>query len=73
MGKLIKMPSAANKEGKLQDIADCIEEVKSTLIGIIEKYESGDMDTDKVDALTEALDALEDAFEIVNDVLMDEL
>lgn len=73
MGKQINIPPLADKEEKLQDIADYLEELRGALAEIIDEYENENAGNNKVDALTEALDALEDAFDAVNDVVMDEI
>lgn len=73
MGKLVDIAPLADKELKLQDIADYLEKLKDAMADIIEEYEEGDAGEEKLDTLTEALDALEDAFDAVNDVVMDEL
>ena len=73
MGKLVNIAPLADKELKLQDAADYLEELKDVLIEIIDEYESEDADSEKIDILTDALDALEDACDAINDVVMDEL
>ena len=40
-------------------------------VNILDEYEE-DGEADKADTLTEALDALEDAYDVVNDVLLDD-
>lgn len=73
MGKLIDIAPLADKELKLQSIAEYLEELKDALADIVDEYEIEDGDSEKMDTLTEALDALEDAFDAVNDVVMDEM
>lgn len=73
MGKFVKLASLADKEVKLQDVAEHLEELKDALADIVDEYEAEDAGSKKLDTLTEALDALEDAFDAVNEVVMDEL
>lgn len=73
MGKLVDIAPLADKELKLQSIAEYLEELKDALADIVDEYEIEDGDSEKMDTLTEALDALEDAFDAVNDVVMDEM
>ena len=44
-----------------------LEEIKDTLVDVIDAYEAEDESSDKLDLLTEALDALEDANDALND------
>lgn len=73
MEKHINIAPLADKEGKLQDIASYLEELKNALAETIDEYEDEGGDNKKADTLTEALDALEDALDAINDVVMDEL
>ena len=68
MSKIVNITSREDKDQKLQDIANSLEELKDVMA-----YEEDHADSRKMDTLTEALDALEDAYEAVNDVLLDEL
>lgn len=69
MGKFVNIAPLADKELKLQDAADYLEELKDALVDIIDEYEEAD--SKKADRLTEALDALEDAFDAINEVVVD--
>ena len=69
----INITSREDKDQKLQDIANSLEELKDVMAEVIDAYEEDHADSRKMDTLTEALDALEDAYEAVNDVLLDEL
>lgn len=73
MGQLINIAPLADKETKLKDVLDYLEEIKNSLAEIIEEYEDDNNGTGKADTLTDALDALEDAFDAINDVVMDEV
>ena len=59
-------------EGKVPecDCNDC--EVKDALVEVLDQYEEEGAE-EKADTLTEALDALEDAYDVINDVVMDEI
>ena len=48
-----------------------IQQVKDSLVNILDEYEEAG-EVDKADTLTEALDALEDAYDVVNDVLLED-
>lgn len=72
MSKIVNITSREDKDQKLQDIANSLEELKDVMAEVIDAYEEDHADSRK-DTLTEALDALEDAYEAVNDVLLDEL
>ena len=71
--KIVNITSREDKDQKLQDIANSLEELKDVMAEVIDAYEEDHADSRKMDTLTEALDALEDAYEAVNDVLLDEL
>ena len=70
MSKIVNITSKEDKDQKLQDIANSLEELMAE---VIEAYEEENADSRKMDTLTEALDALEDAYEAVNDVLLEEI
>ena len=65
MGKIINLSSVLEKEEKLQQVVDYMEELKDQFSDLIQEYEDDGADVRKVDTLTEALDALEDAYEMV--------
>ena len=74
MSKIVNITSKEDKDQKLQDIANSLEELKDCNgLKLIEAYEEENADSRKMDTLTEALDALEDAYEAVNDVLLEEI
>ena len=60
------------KEEKLQQVVDYMEELKDQFSDLIQEYEDDGADVRKVDTLTEALDALEDAYEMVCEVAEEE-
>ena len=73
MSKIVNITSKEDKDQKLQDIANSLEELKDVMAEVIEAYEEENADSRKMDKLTEELDALEDAYEAVNDVLLEEI
>ena len=73
MSKIVNITSKEDKDQKLQDIANSLEELKDVMAEVIEAYEEENADSRKMDTLPEALDALEDAYEAVNDVLLEEI
>lgn len=73
MSKIVNITSKEDKDQKLQDIANSLEELKDVMAEVIEAYEEENADSRKMDTLTESLDALEDAYEAVNDVLLEEI
>lgn len=72
MGKIIDLSAVLEKEEKLQQVADYMEELKNQFSELIQEYEDDGVDAGKVDTLTEALDALEDAYDMVCEVAEDE-
>ena len=64
MGKIINLSAVLEKEEKLQQVVDYMEELKDQFSDLIQEYEDDGADIRKVDTLTEALDALEDAYEM---------
>ena len=68
MGKIIDLSAVLEKEEKLQQVADYMEELKNQFSELIQEYEDDGADARKVDTLTEALDALEDAYDMVCEV-----
>ena len=73
MSKIVNITSKEDKDQKLQDIANSLEELKDVMAEVIEAYEEENADSRKMDTLTEELDALEDAYEAVIDVLLEEI
>ena len=72
MGKIINLSAVLEKEEKLQQVVDYMEELKDQFSDLIQEYEDDGADERKVDTLTEALDALEDAYEMVCEVAEEE-
>ena len=73
MNKIVNITSKEDKDLKLQDIANSLQELKEVMAEVIGTYEEENADNKKMDTLTEALDALEDAYDAVSDVMLDEL
>ena len=71
MGKIINLSSVLEKEEKLQQVVEYMEELKDQFSDLIQEYEDDGVDARKVDTLTEALDALEDAYDMVCEVVED--
>ena len=71
MSKVVKLSSVMEREEKLKEIYEGLEEIKDQLTALIDEYEEEETDTGKADELIEALDALEDASETIEDVLED--
>lgn len=69
MSKIVKLSSATEREKKLNEIYENMEELKNQFIALIDEYEEEESGSRTVDTLIEALDALEDAAEAVQDVL----
>ena len=72
MGKIINLSAVLEKEEKLQQVVDYMEELKDQFSDLIQEYEDDGADVRKVDTLTEALDELEDAYEMVCEVAEEE-
>ena len=71
MSKIVNINSTSTKEEQLKGLITSIQQVKDSLVNILDEYEEAG-EVDKADPLTEALDALEDAYDVVNDVLLDD-
>ena len=71
MSKVVKLSSVMEREEKLKEIYEGLEEIKDQLTAQIDEYEEEESHTGKADELIEALDALEDASETIEDVLED--
>lgn len=69
MSKVVKLSSVMEREEKLKEIYEGLEEIKDQLTALIDEYEEEEIHTGKADELIEALDALEDASETIEDVL----
>ena len=68
MRKIVNINTTSTKEEQLKDL---ITSIQDSLVNILDEYEEAG-EVDKADTLTEALDALEDAYDVVNDVLLDD-
>ena len=64
VSKIVNINSTSTKEEQLKDLITSIQQVKDSLVNILDEYEE-DGEVDKADTLTEALDALEDAYDVV--------
>lgn len=71
MSKIVNINSTSTKEEQLKGLITSIQQVKDSLVNILDEYEEAG-EVDKADTLTETLDALEDAYDVVNDVLLDD-
>ena len=71
MSKIVNINSTSTKEEQLKGLITSIQQVKDSLVNILDEYEEAG-EVDKADTLTEALDALEDSYDVVNDVLLDD-
>lgn len=58
MSKIVNITSKEDKDQKLQDIANSLEELKDVMAEVIEAYEEENADSRKMDTLTEALRTL---------------
>ena len=69
MSKVVKLASVMEREEKLKEIYEGLEEIKDQLTALIDEYEEEETLTGKADELIEAKDALEDASVTIEDVL----
>ena len=58
MSKVVKLSSVMEREEKLKEIYEGLEEIKDQLTALIDEYEEEESHTGKADELIEALDAL---------------
>ena len=65
MSKIVNITSKEDKDQKLQDIANSLEELKDVMAEVIEAYEEENADSRKMDTLTEHWMRFEDAYEAV--------
>ena len=65
MSKVVKLSSVMEREEKLKEIYEGLEEIKDQLTALIDEYEEEESHTGKAEELIEALDALEDASETI--------
>ena len=59
MSKVVKLSSVMEREEKLKEIYEGLEEIKDQLTALIDEYEEEETHTGKADELIEALDASE--------------
>ena len=69
MSKIVKLTSATEREEKLSELYENLEDLKNQFAALIDEYEEEETGSRKTDTLIEALDALEDAAETMQDVL----
>ena len=62
MGKIINLSAVLEKEEKLQQVVDYMEELKDQFSDLIQEYEDDGADVRKVATLTAALGAMEAAY-----------
>ena len=63
MSKIVNINSTSTKEEQLKDLITSIQQVKDSLVNILDEYEeAGEVDKD----------AFEDSYDVVNDVLLDD-
>mgnify|MGYP000099216897 CR=1 FL=1 len=60
------------REEILQEVVDGLQGLKDALVEVLEMYEKGGGE-EKDYALTGTLDGLEDAYDVISDVVMDEI
>ena len=54
MSKVVDITGVSSKEARLKRIIASLEEIKDTLVDVIDAYEAEDESSDKLDLLTEA-------------------
>lgn len=67
MTKIVKLSSATEREEKLKEFYEKMEELKNEFTKIVDLYE--EVGSRNTDMLIEALDALEDAAEVILEVV----
>lgn len=72
MAKIVKIGSSENKDKRLLQLTNNLNTLKASLANMIEQYENEGAEEKKLDTMTEALDALEDAYDVLNDILLEE-
>lgn len=65
MSKVIELNQLKDKDKKLEQMGEHLEQLKKELAEMIDEYEREGADGKKVDTLTEALDAMADACEMI--------
>ena len=66
---LIKIDENASKEEKLNQILECLRELKNTFADLIDDFDDDGASEDAVDMMTGALDSLEDAHDVILDAI----
>ncbi len=69
MTKIVKLSSATEREEKLKEFYEKMEELKNEFTEIVDLYEETESGSRNTDMLIEALDALEDAAEVILEVV----
>lgn len=69
MTKIVKLSSATEREEKLKEFYEKMEELKNEFTEIVDLYEETESGSKNTDMLIEALDALEDAAEVILEVV----
>ena len=55
MSKVVDITGASSKEARLKRIIASLEEIKDTLVDVIDAYEAEDESSDKLDLLTDLM------------------
>lgn len=68
MTKIVKLSSSMEREEKLKEFYEKMEDLKNEFTAIVDLYEEAESGSRNTDMLIEALDALEDASELILEV-----
>ena len=69
MSRLVDINEYTQKNEKLEQIVDYLDELKEIFAEVVDEFDSDGEDPGLVDRLTEALDAIEDAYDGISDVI----
>lgn len=69
MTKIVKLSSSMEREEKLKEFYEKMEDLKNEFTAIVDLYEEAESGSRNTDMLIEALDALEDASEVILEVV----
>lgn len=69
MTKIVKLSSSMEREEKLKEFYEKMEDLKNEFTAIVDLYEETESGSRNTDMLIEALDALEDASELILEVV----
>lgn len=69
MTKIVKLSSLMEREKKLKEFYEKMEDLKNEFTAIVDLYEEAESGSRNTDMLIEALDALEDASELILEVV----